>query len=330
KLQIVWPNVIIMIALHIATIVGYWQMVNGSAKRLSGVFFFLVAIMSSFGILAGAHRLWSHRAYRAKWPLRALLAALQTMALQNSIYEWSRDHRVHHRYSETDADPHNAKRGFFFAHMGWLLCRKHPDVQQKGKLVDMSDLWSDPIVRFQKQYYIPLVAIFWFVIPVSLPIYYLGETWQNSILLNCFRYVLSLQNTWLVNSLAHMKGYQPYDRHISPRENHTVTYLSLGEGYHNYHHTFPWDYSASELGWKDNFNPATAFIDFFAWIGWAYDRKTPSPTVVNMRMARTGGYSRLQCRLSLSSLSILLDFILGLLWITWPLWTANLLNYILY
>lgn len=47
------------------------------------------------------------------------------MAYQNSIYTWGRDHRVHHKYSETDADPVNIERGFFFAHCGWLMCKKY-------------------------------------------------------------------------------------------------------------------------------------------------------------------------------------------------------------
>lgn len=63
---------------------------------------------------------------------RLLLAFANTMALQNDIYEWCRDHRVHHKYSETNADPHNSNRGFFFAHMGWLLVKKHDDVKEKG------------------------------------------------------------------------------------------------------------------------------------------------------------------------------------------------------
>ena len=70
---------------------------------------------------------------------------------QNSIYEWARDHRVHHKFSETDADPHNAKRGFFFSHVGWLLVKKHPDVKVKGAKVDLSDLKADPVVAFQKR-----------------------------------------------------------------------------------------------------------------------------------------------------------------------------------
>lgn len=64
---------------------------------------------------------------------------------------WARDHRVHHKYSETDADPHNATRGFFFSHIGWLLCRKHPDVISKGRQLDIADLQADPVLRFQKK-----------------------------------------------------------------------------------------------------------------------------------------------------------------------------------
>lgn len=69
--------------------------------------------MASQGITAGAHRLWAHRTYKAKLPLRILLAILQTASFQNHIYEWARDHRAHHKFTDTDADPHNATRGKF-------------------------------------------------------------------------------------------------------------------------------------------------------------------------------------------------------------------------
>ncbi|CAG2172716.1 unnamed protein product [Oppiella nova] len=75
---------------------------------------------------------------------------------------------------------------------------------------------------------------------------------------------------------------------IRPNENRCVAYLALGEGYHNYHHTFPYDYSASEYGWKDAFNPATAFIDLCAKYGLAYDLRKPSEDMIDSRMKRTG------------------------------------------
>ena len=74
---------------------------------------------------------------------------LNSSSLQDSILHWSRDHRVHHKYSETDADPHNSKRGFFFSHIGWLMVRKHPEVLSKGKTINLQDLYNDKVVMFQ-------------------------------------------------------------------------------------------------------------------------------------------------------------------------------------
>ena len=135
---------------------------------------FALFIFGGFGITGGAHRLWAHRCYKANLPLRIFAALGQTLSVQvriicefkkkktrfndafnyypqNDIYVWSRDHRVHHKFSETDADPHNARRGFFFAHVGWLLCKKHPEVKRRGKTVDMSDVLQDPVVIFQRK-----------------------------------------------------------------------------------------------------------------------------------------------------------------------------------
>ena len=68
--------------------------------------------------------------------------------VQNSVFDWVRDHRVHHKFSETDADPHNAHRGFFFSHVGWLMQKKHPEVIRRGRQVDMSDILADPLAKF--------------------------------------------------------------------------------------------------------------------------------------------------------------------------------------
>ena len=117
---------------------------------------------------------------------------------------------MHHKFSETDADPHNATRGFFFAHVGWLLVKKHPDVIEKGKGVDCSDIWADPIVRFQRRFYLPLVAFCCFFLPTYVPYTFWGETrWNAFFICAMFRYAWTLNMTWLVNSAAHMWGRQP-------------------------------------------------------------------------------------------------------------------------
>jgi stearoyl-CoA desaturase (Delta-9 desaturase) len=101
------------------------------------------------------------------------------------------------------------------------------------------------------------------------------------------RYVLSLNGTWLVNSAAHIWGVKPYDKSISPTENIGVAIAAFGEGWHNYHHVFPWDYKAAELG-DYRMNLTTAFIDFFARVGWAYDLKAVPTALVKKRAERTG------------------------------------------
>lgn len=93
--------------------------------------------ITTLGIGAGAHRLWSHRSYKAREPLRLFLMMANSVANQGSILHWCRDHRVHHRHSETTADPHDATRGMFFAHMGWLFLEKHPKVIEAGKDVGL-------------------------------------------------------------------------------------------------------------------------------------------------------------------------------------------------
>uniref|UniRef100_A0A914DV35 Uncharacterized protein n=1 Tax=Acrobeloides nanus TaxID=290746 RepID=A0A914DV35_9BILA len=101
------------------------------------------------GISAGAHRLWAHRSYKAKWQLRLFLMICNCIGMQDSVIVWVRDHRCHHKWVETDADPYNIKRGFFFAHVGWLLMKKRAMVKEYGSKIDISDLTSDPILAFQ-------------------------------------------------------------------------------------------------------------------------------------------------------------------------------------
>jgi len=76
------------------------------------------------GITAGAHRLWAHRSYTANFPTRIWLMCMNSISNQGSIITWATEHRIHHLHVDTDADPHNINRGFFFAHMGWLYSRR--------------------------------------------------------------------------------------------------------------------------------------------------------------------------------------------------------------
>ena len=147
--QIVWRNVYFITMLHAMALYGLYLM--PAANPRTWFWAWLGYIFGGLGVTAGAHRLWCHRSYKAVWPLRLFLMLINCTAGQNDIFEWVRDHRVHHKCSETDGDPHNATRGFFFSHVGWLMVKKHPDVIKKGKQLDLSDLYEDKIVMFQRR-----------------------------------------------------------------------------------------------------------------------------------------------------------------------------------
>jgi stearoyl-CoA desaturase (delta-9 desaturase) len=105
------------------------------------------------------------------------------------------------------------------------------------------------------------------IMPTILP----RLLWNESLVIGYFvaailRYIVTCHSTWLVNSLAHMYGNKPYDKRINPVENICVSIQALGEGFHNYHHTFPQDYAASEHGFG-YFNPTKGFIDLMAFFG---------------------------------------------------------------
>lgn len=179
--------------------------------------------------LTGTHRLWSHNTYRAKWPLRLLLATFQTAAIQEDIYEWSLKHRLHHKYSDTDADPSNVSRGFLWAHIGWLFFKRHPAVIEKVPTIDMTDVLKDPIVRFQRKFYTPLVVLIRGSLFTGIPYLLTGYNLGYLFCINIMFYVLLLHYTWLINSIAHMHGYRPHDKQIQPADNPILIYLALGE-----------------------------------------------------------------------------------------------------
>ncbi|XP_073992380.1 acyl-CoA Delta-9 desaturase [Rhodnius prolixus] len=285
--RIRWPDLFAQIFIHAGAFYGLF-LVFTSAQWATTLWTFFMIYSSGLGITAGAHRLWSHKSYKAKWPLRLLLAFLFTISGQRHIYVWALDHRVHHKYSETDADPHDARRGFWFSHVGWLFLTPHPEVVIKRAAVDMSDLDRDPIVVWQRRLYIPLFALLCVALPVWVPYYFWNETLVNSYFLAFHvRFATTLNIAYSVNSFAHMYGNKPYDKNIMPTESIGVAIGALGEGWHNYHHVFPWDYKTSEFG-SYKMNLTTGFIDLCARYKLATERKSASKEMVKRRALRTG------------------------------------------
>ncbi|PAV77482.1 hypothetical protein WR25_17422 [Diploscapter pachys] len=204
KTAIVWKNVLMFIGWHIGGLFGLYLLIAGYPKWQTCVWLSILMYYSNFGIAAGAHRLWCHRSYKATLPLRIFLMIGNCIAVQNDIIEWVRDHRCHHKWTDTNADPHSTKRGFFFAHMGWLLVKKHPQIKTQGAKLDLSDLYEDPVCVWQRNNYIPSVILFAFVLPTFVPVYF----WNESVFVAfpvcaLYRLLFTLHATWCVNSVSH-------------------------------------------------------------------------------------------------------------------------------
>ncbi|CAH0723841.1 unnamed protein product, partial [Brenthis ino] len=155
------------------------------------------------------------------------------------------------------------------------MYKKHPYIKALGKRTDVNDLEFDWMVMFQKKYYIYFYLIMGVLMPIGVPYFLMGESFKNSFLV-CYnlRYAYEIHITGLINSVGHFYGTRPYDKKILPVESWLLSVLTLGEGFHNYHHVYPWDYKTAERTMP--FNISAYVIRFLEKIGLAYDLKSAS------------------------------------------------------
>ncbi len=218
---------------------------------------------TGMSITAGYHRLWSHKAYDANPVVKVILALGGAMAIQNSILHWASDHRVHHKHvDENDKDPYSAKKGLWYAHIGWML-REY----QATRYADYSncrDLQKDKVVMWQHNHYLAIMLIMNFGVPIALGALN-GDMWGMFLLAGVFRLVVVHHVTFFINSLAHFWGRQPYTDKNTARDNGILAFFTFGEGYHNFHHIFEYDYRNGVKWWQ--FDPTKWLIRGLAYVG---------------------------------------------------------------
>ncbi|KAI1133774.1 delta-9 acyl-CoA desaturase [Nemania abortiva] len=234
----------------------------------TAVFSVLFYFGSGLGITAGYHRLWAHSAYKATLPLKIFLAAMGSASMEGSIRWWSRDHRVHHRYTDTEKDPYSVRKGLLYSHIGWMIMKQNP--KRVGR-TDISDLNDDPVVVWQHKNYIKCVLTMTLIVPTVTCGLGWGDWMGGFIYAGILRVFFVQQATFCVNSLAHWLGDQPFDDRNSPRDHILTALVTLGEGYHNFHHEFPSDYRNAIAFYQ--YDPTKWFIWTCKQLGLAYDLK---------------------------------------------------------
>lgn len=229
-------------------------------------------------ICAGYHRFFSHKSYEASRPLQIFYAVFGAMAAQNSILWWSSSHRMHHQYVDRDWDPYNIKRGFWWAHILWVFYRHpRPDAEANAP-----DLLKNPVVRWQNRWYHAILIVGGFGLPAAIGAVF-GDPIGGLLWGGFLRLAVIHHTTFFVNSLAHYMGKPTYNAEISACDNWCVALLTLGEGYHSFHHRFPSDFR-NGIRWY-HWDPAKWFIATMRVAGLASGlRSTPPPQIEQARM----------------------------------------------
>ncbi|MBH54522.1 MAG: fatty acid desaturase [Opitutaceae bacterium] len=245
-----WDNFGFIAGYHLLLLIllpAFVKHFHWSALVLCGVTFMLGGI----SITAGYHRLFSHRSYKASPIFESLNLFFATLAVEASALQWSNDHRLHHNHVDTDNDPYNIHRGFFYAHIGWLFTHDMPIIDS-----NVSDLKKNPRVMFQYNHLLSLSLLSnGLVFAIGCLFMHPIAALFGGLLLRVF---LLHHCTWFVNSLAHMWGSRTYAKEQSAVDNGILAFLTLGEGYHNYHHAMATDYR-NGVRWF-HFDPTKWFL----------------------------------------------------------------------
>lgn len=255
------------------------------------ILFLIFCAATNLSITAGYHRLFAHRSYEINNFAKFLLLLVGSSAFQGSALKWSSDHRRHHQFIDTEKDPYSIEKGFWHAHMGWLFYKSTVDLKIKAP-----DLEKDLLVMNQHQYYLIWSILSGFIFPLFVGAL-LGVPFAGLIILGSLRIFFTQQSTFFVNSLCHTLGKQTYSKEISARDSFIVALLTHGEGYHNFHHQFQYDYR-NGIRWY-HWDPTKWVILSLKWTGFAKKLKIiPAQEILKAKLnaeakwLETKGFSR--------------------------------------
>lgn len=269
--RINWTNTLFLILTPLVGVIGaIWLSVSGWVSWQIWAFAGAYMFVTGLCVTGGYHRLFAHRSYKASWPIRLFFLIFSTATFEGSVLEWSTDHRNHHLYTDTDRDPYNIKKGFWYAHIGWLFMLD----TDKRDFSNVKDLMADPLVRFQHRFFVPLGILTGFVLPTIIAMLLWGSPLAGFIIAGALRIAVNHHLTFLINSLCHYMGKRTYSDKQSARDHWLTAIFTYGEGFHNFHHQFPLDYRNGVRAY--HFDPTKWLIRTLAWFGLVSDLKRVS------------------------------------------------------
>jgi stearoyl-CoA desaturase (delta-9 desaturase) len=247
-------------------------------------------IVVGHGVTVGFHRLFTHKSFEARRPLKIALALVGSMAMQGSLIGWVASHRRHHMFTDRDGDPHSPSRptgrplrrlgGLWHAHIGWLFTLDNTSRQRYAP-----DLLADRDIVIIDHLFVPC-SVLTFVLPFALGYAITGRftgglamfLWAGLLRVGLLHHV-----SWSTNSLCHVFGKRPFDTDDTSTNLAPLAVLSMGEAWHNAHHAFP----AMARHGVDRFQLDTSglIIRLFERLGWATRVRWPDPARLDARRA---------------------------------------------
>jgi stearoyl-CoA desaturase (delta-9 desaturase) len=231
-------------------------------------------IVRMFGITAGYHRYFAHRAYKTSRWFQFALAWLGASAIQKGPLWWAGWHRAHHRWSDTPRDLHSPKqRGFWYSHVGWFMSAEHdatdmaliPDFAKFAELRWLNRWHSVPAI---------VMAAFCFAIDG-----FRGVVWGAGV-----STVLLWHGTFTINSLAHVWGSRRYETSDTSRNNFVLALITLGEGWHNNHHHYMNSANQGFFWWE--VDVSYYVLRALSWLRVVRDLRMPPAHVLEPHLAR--------------------------------------------
>jgi len=223
-----------------------------------------------FFVTAGYHRYFAHRSFKTGRVTQFVFAFGGLTAAQRGPLWWAAHHRAHHRYTDTDRDPHTPLRGFWWSHVGWILSGQYGTTDYEA----IEDFARYPELRFLNRHD--------WIGPWSLAVVsFMIGGWSGLFVGFFGSTVLLWHATFTVNSFAHVFGRRRYDTNDLSRNSLGVALLTGGEGWHNNHHHYPLSARQGFYWWE--IDATYTMLRVLAWLGLVHDLRQPSAAARDAR-----------------------------------------------
>ena len=276
--RIVWVNLVFFAVTTLITVVGVpLYMLCYGISFVETALFLSYLTLTGLAITVGYHRLYAHSTFKASSLAQFFILFFGAAAFEQSALNWASQHRNHHQFADTERDPYNIKKGFFYAHIGWLIFWDH-----RIDHSNIKDLLKNKLATHQHRFYYAWSILAGILMPVAIGAL-AGRALGAIIFAVCARMTFVYHSTFCINSVCHKFGRETYDADSTAKDHWFVALITNGEGYHNFHHRFPGDYR-NGIRWY-HWDPSKWVIAFLEKVGMVWEvRKTSTFKILQAKL----------------------------------------------